>query len=91
MSPPRIPMELYKDLHFLPDAVLDLDGQYKCFNDVYGTETKDSDRPSLKVKPEATDRDKRFKSVLVAGMHVVVAFVVVAFVSVLVLFTCLLY
>lgn len=73
LSPPRIPAEHYTDLHFLPDPVLDQDGNYKRFEEVYGHDTTENDRPSLKVKPEATSRDKSFRSVLVAGMHVLEA------------------
>ncbi|XP_060585359.1 uncharacterized protein LOC132741240 isoform X2 [Ruditapes philippinarum] len=50
LSPPRIPEDRYCSLNFLPDPVLDQDGNYKSFEEVYGTETSENDRPSLKVK-----------------------------------------
>ena len=42
------PRRLTKSVHFLPDPALDADGTYKSFEDVYGTETDDSDM----TKPE---------------------------------------
>ena len=62
------PRRLAKSVHFLPDPVLDADGTYKSFEDVYGTETDDSDRPSLKGQPLTSERDKQFKKVFVSGM-----------------------
>ncbi|XP_053374644.1 uncharacterized protein LOC123531296 [Mercenaria mercenaria] len=53
LSLPRILEDNYRELHFLPDPVLDQDENYKIFNEVYGTETTESDRPSLKPKFEA--------------------------------------
>jgi hypothetical protein len=43
-------------------------GEYKSFETVCGTKTDDSDRPSLKVSPEAVERDKEMKSLFVAGL-----------------------
>jgi hypothetical protein len=68
LCPPRLPEDLYKDLHFLPDPVLH-EGRYKSFEETYGTLTDDRDRPSRKATPEATDRDKKFKSLLVSGKY----------------------
>lgn len=70
LSLPRLPEELYKDLHFLPDPVIDsVSGDYKTFESVYGNPTDDSARPGLKYKPEATERDKAHKSILTAGKY----------------------
>ena len=35
--------------------MLDKEGCYKDFQDIYGTETTDKDRPSPKVKPHASE------------------------------------
>ena len=61
LNPPRLPEELLKDLHFVPDPVLtgDADERYKDFSDVYGNETNDSDRPSLKASAtQGAEADK---------------------------------
>jgi hypothetical protein len=50
----------------MPDPVVS-DGAYKSFEELYGTETDDGDRPSRQFTPQATDRDKKFRSVLVSG------------------------
>ena len=48
LQPPRLPEELYEELHFLPDPVLDpVSHQYKVFSEIYGTTTTEDDRPSL--------------------------------------------
>lgn len=66
LNPPRLPEHIFEGLHFLPDAVM-VEGEYKSFEQVYGTETDDSDRPSASKVPETTERDKNFKSLLVAS------------------------
>ena len=39
-KPPRLPDEIFKSLHCLPDPIPDSDGEhYKSFDDVYGTKT----------------------------------------------------
>lgn len=68
INPPRLPHDVFEQLSFLPDPVLGCDGRFKPFTEVYGTETSDSDRPSLHKKPELTERDKKFKTMLVAGL-----------------------
>ncbi|XP_056013095.1 uncharacterized protein LOC125679479 [Ostrea edulis] len=66
LNPPRLPDEVFQGLHFMPDPTKDENGQYKGFKDLYGTETNDMDRPSLKGKSgESSERDKKFKAVLV--------------------------
>ncbi|XP_053405192.1 uncharacterized protein LOC123536040 [Mercenaria mercenaria] len=67
LNPPRLPHEVFDELHFLPDPIPDGDNHYKPFNEVYGTETVDNHRPSLKLRPELSDRDKKHKSLFVAA------------------------
>lgn len=67
INPPRLPHDVFEQLSFLPDPVLGCNRRFKPFTEVYGTDTSDSDRPSLHNKPELTERDKKFKSMFVAG------------------------
>lgn len=54
----------------MPDPTKGENGQYKGFNDLYGTETNDMDRPSLNGKSgESSERDKKFKAVLVGSKY----------------------
>ncbi|XP_013398525.1 uncharacterized protein LOC106165000 [Lingula anatina] len=47
---PRLPAEVFSQLNNFPDPVLDSTGEhYKPFSEVYGSETDESARPSLKV------------------------------------------
>lgn len=70
LNPPRLSQEIFKDLHFLPDPVLNEDGAYKSFEDIYGTPTTDKDRPSLQEKvPTSRNRDKELKNLLVASEY----------------------
>ncbi|XP_056009601.1 uncharacterized protein LOC130051588 [Ostrea edulis] len=70
LNPPRLPDEVFQGLHFVPDPTKDENGQYKGFKDLYGTETNDMDRPSLKGKSgESSERDKKFKAVLVGSKY----------------------
>ena len=55
-------------MHYLPDPVLNDDGEYKDLTEVFGTETTDSVRPSLMSKPQPTESDKKFKHLFVAGI-----------------------
>ena len=55
------------DIDFLPDPVLGEDGDYKSFDAVYGTPTKDSDRPSLQFKPQTTENDQKHKKLFTGG------------------------
>lgn len=45
--PVRLPSEVFTSVHFLPDPVPGEDEHYKPFDEVYGTETSESHRPSL--------------------------------------------
>ena len=47
-----MPIELFDQLHYLPDPVPDpdQDGNYKSFSEVFGTTTTEEFRPSLQVK-----------------------------------------
>lgn len=68
LNPPRLPPDVFAELCFLPDPVLNDEGEYKNLDEVYGTKTKDTDRPSLKNKPpQATDADRENKKLFVAG------------------------
>ena len=66
MCPPRLPTEKRK---WLPDPVLSPDMSYKPFNEVYGTETTDEDRPMLKLQPVPSQNDKANKVTLVGGSY----------------------
>lgn len=68
LNPPRLPEEVFSDLHFLPDPVLNDAAEYKDLDEVYGTITTDKDRPSLRHSPQATDADKENKKHFVAGI-----------------------
>ncbi|WAR27915.1 hypothetical protein MAR_013619 [Mya arenaria] len=63
INPPRIPEELFKELYFVPDPTVNTNG-YTPFDELYGTETDDSGRPSLTLKPQSTERDKKFRKLL---------------------------
>lgn len=71
--PPRIPPDLFEELFFLPDPVLGSDSKFLGFCDVYGTPTTDKDRPGLKFTGVATDRDKKFKSLLVGSKSILIS------------------
>ena len=49
-SPPRLPADVYQNLQYLPDPVLSdtEEGHYKSFDEVYGEQTTEKDRPSIK-------------------------------------------
>ena len=68
LNPPRLPPAELANMHYLPDPVLNDDGAYKDLTEVFGTETTDSDRPSLMSKPQPTESDKKFKHLFVAGI-----------------------
>ncbi|WAR07376.1 hypothetical protein MAR_017334 [Mya arenaria] len=57
LNPPRPPVDVFDAIQFVPDPTLDENGAYKSFEDLYGTATDDSGRPSLTHKPQLTDRD----------------------------------
>ena len=71
-----MPIEKFKQLHFLPDPVLKTKDSYKSFEEVYGEETTDKDQPSLKSEKHnhlADDKYKRdglFVSAKVKGVMV---------------------
>lgn len=67
INPHRLDDEKFEDLHWLPDPVLSEDACYKQFEEVYGTDTKDNDRPSLKDFCQPTERDKKHHGLLNAG------------------------
>ena len=49
--PPRLPPDVFGDLKYLPDPMSGDDGHGKSFQDIYGTETSEEDRPSLQKRP----------------------------------------
>ncbi|XP_070535223.1 uncharacterized protein [Ptychodera flava] len=50
-KPQRLPEEVFKEVHDLPDPVLTSDGlHYKPFHALYGTNTTERDMPSLQTK-----------------------------------------
>lgn len=68
-NPIRMSEEDFANLHWLPDPV-EVEGtleEYKSFDQVYGEETDDSSRPSLKTKPQPTEADMRHKGGFVAA------------------------
>lgn len=67
LNPVRMPEEIFRELSFLPDPVSSPSGGFKAFTEVFGTDTNDSDRPGLKENPTASDRDKKFKALLVGS------------------------
>ena len=69
VNPPRLPPDMFDELHFIPNPVLNQEGKYKPFEEVYGQVTDEKDRPALKEKPQLTERDKNFKALLVAGVY----------------------
>ncbi|KAK3105417.1 hypothetical protein FSP39_024872 [Pinctada imbricata] len=71
MNPPRLSEETFRTLHWLPDPVAEDDGSaYKTFDDLYGTETTDKDRPSLKEHCSPTERDEKLKGIHTAAVTV---------------------
>lgn len=55
-------------LSWLPDPILTDGGtDYSSFSQVYGKETTDADKPTLKEKLVPSENDKQNRSVLVAG------------------------
>lgn len=67
LNPVRMQEEIFRELSFLPDPVSSPTGGFKAFTEVFGTDTNDSDRPGLKENPTASDRDKKFKALLVGS------------------------
>lgn len=57
----------FEDLLWLPDPVLSEGTGYKPFKEIYGTETKDSERPSLKDSCRLSETDKTYHGFLNAG------------------------
>lgn len=51
----------------MPDPVLEND-TFLDFEKIYGTNTEEVARPSAQRTPEKSERDKKFKSILVASM-----------------------
>lgn len=48
-KPVRMPVETFNNLHPLPDPVPGTDGHYLAFEKIYGTQTTEQHRPSLKA------------------------------------------
>ena len=66
----RLPPEVYQSLHYLPDPVLSdsEEGHYKSFDEVYGEETTEKDRPSAKKAKEVGSRRFTVKNVKNANL-----------------------
>ena len=45
-----MPMDTFKNIHYLPDSVPGTDGHYSPFSDVLGTQMTEEHRPSLQSK-----------------------------------------
>ena len=48
--PVRMPMDIFRNIHHLPDPIPGEEGHYAPFEDVYGTPTTEKHRPSLHVR-----------------------------------------
>ena len=49
-KPVRMPMDIFRNIHHLPDPTPGEEGHYASFEDVYGTPTTERHRPSLQVR-----------------------------------------
>ena len=67
LNPVRMPEDIFRELSFLPDPVSSPTEGFKAFTELYGTDTNDSDRPGLKDNPQPSDRDRKFKTLLVGS------------------------
>lgn len=65
--PPSIPLGVFVGVHFLPSPMLDIGTKYREFDEVYGTETTEQDRPSLQNNGRKGATDEALKHLLVAG------------------------
>lgn len=71
MSGPRLPPEVFAELHFLPDSVEGEEtNKYLPFDKVYGQKTTEKDCPSVKAKSKPSEQDKKNRNVLVSGKYV---------------------
>ena len=69
INPLRMPNEVFNSLHFLPYPLLDPSSQkYKPFDQIYGKETTDTNRPSLTSKPGKPTADVETHNLFVAGV-----------------------
>ena len=67
IQPPRLPMETFSKLHFVPAPTLDSSKQhYNKFEDLYGSKPTEKDKPSLTFSLEVIEEDKRNKTTLVS-------------------------
>ena len=67
LNPPRLPPEVFQDLHFIPDPVRSIGDptKYASLQEVYGKQTDDSERPSVTENPQKTHtRDTLHKTLL---------------------------
>jgi len=60
-KPPKLPSDVFQTISFIPDPVPGDEGHYKCFSDVYGTDTTEEHCPSLK-KPNKRRKTLPFSS-----------------------------
>ena len=66
-SPPRLPDDIFEELHFIPAPLFDASKEhFQKFSAVYGSKTTEKDMRSLKFTLEASVEDKENKSILVS-------------------------
>ena len=65
LAPVRLEKEVFRKLNWLPDPVK-VDGEWKKFDEVYGTETNDDQRPSKAMNPTSAS-DVESKKMFIAG------------------------
>lgn len=53
-KPPRLPREIFAQVHHLPDPIPASDGHYKSFEEVFGTTTTETYHPSLSKRSGKT-------------------------------------
>ncbi|XP_041376463.1 uncharacterized protein LOC121388971 isoform X2 [Gigantopelta aegis] len=53
LCPPRLPEEVFRSLNFLPDPCVDMNKEYKTFDQLYSTSTTDQGRPSVISRMQA--------------------------------------
>jgi hypothetical protein len=68
LHPGRMAPDQFAELYWLPDPQKDEDGNWTQFTNVYGTETKDDQRPSLSLKT-TSPADTAHKAVLNGGKY----------------------
>jgi hypothetical protein len=60
----------FAELKWLPDPCHDPTNTWHSFEELYGTETNDHQRPSFSTRPGTTGRDANHKCLLVSGIDI---------------------